>query len=52
MPGRKAVPSAIDETAELYDEVLINGGQRGLLIGLAPGDAVRAAAMKVVDLMA
>lgn len=49
---RKTVPTAIDETAELYDEVLINGGQRGLLIGLAPGDAVRAAAMKVVDLMA
>lgn len=49
---RKAVPTAIDETAELYDEVLINGGQRGLLIGLAPADAVRAAAMKVTDLLA
>lgn len=49
---RKAVPTAIDETAELYDEVLINGGQRGLLVGLAPADAVRAAAMKVVDLSA
>jgi Cys-tRNA(Pro)/Cys-tRNA(Cys) deacylase len=49
---RKAVPTAIDETAELYDEVLINGGQRGLLVGLNPADAVRAAAMKVVDLSA
>jgi len=49
---RKAVPTAIDETAELYDEVLINGGQRGLLVGLAPGDAVRLAAMKVIDLLA
>jgi len=49
---RKAVPTAIDETAELYDEVMINGGQRGLLIGLAPADAVRAAAMKVTDLLA
>lgn len=49
---RRAVPTAIDETAQLYDEVLINGGQRGLLVGLAPADAVRAAAMKVADLMA
>ena len=49
---RKAVPTAIDETAELYDEVLINGGQRGLLVGLAPGDAIRAAAMQVTDLLA
>ena len=49
---RRAVPTAIDETAELYDEVLINGGQRGLPVGLAPADAVRVAAMKVSDLMA
>ncbi len=49
---RRSVPTAIDETAELYDEVLINGGQRGLLVGLAPADAVRVAAMKVVDLSA
>ena len=49
---RRTVPTAIDETAELYDQVLINGGQRGLLVGLAPADAVRAAAMKVADLSA
>lgn len=49
---RKAVPTAIDETAELYDEVLINGGQRGLLLGLAPGEAVRVAAMRIADLLA
>lgn len=49
---RRTVPTAIDETAELYDQVLINGGQRGLLVGLAPADAVRAAEMKVADLSA
>jgi Cys-tRNA(Pro)/Cys-tRNA(Cys) deacylase len=49
---RKAVPTAIDETAELYDEVLINGGQRGLLVGLVPADAIRVAAMQVADLLA
>jgi Cys-tRNA(Pro)/Cys-tRNA(Cys) deacylase len=49
---RKRVPTAMDETAELFDEVLINGGQRGLLIALAPADAARAAEMKLTDLMA
>lgn len=49
---RKTVPTAIDETAELYDEVLINGGQRGLLVGLAPAEAVRVAAMRIADLLA
>lgn len=49
---RRKVPTAMDETAELFDEVLINGGQRGLLIGLAPSDAARAAEMKLIDLMA
>ena len=49
---KKAVPTAIDETTELYDEVLINGGQRGLLVGLKPTGAVQVVAMKVVDLLA
>lgn len=49
---KKRVPTAIDETAELFDEVLINGGQRGLLVGLRPADAARAAEAKVLDLLA
>jgi len=49
---RRKVPTAIDETAELFDEVLINGGQRGLLVGLSPADAMRAGDMKVADLVA
>lgn len=49
---RKKVPTAIDETAELFDEVLINGGQRGLLVGLSPADAARIAEAKLVDLVA
>ena len=40
---RKAVPTLFDETAALFDQILINGGQRGLLLGLAPDEAVRAA---------
>jgi len=49
---RRKVPTAIDETAELFDEVLINGGQRGLLVGLKPADAMRAGEMKAIDLVA
>lgn len=38
---RKALPTALDETAELYDVVYVSGGRRGLDIGLAPADLVR-----------
>lgn len=49
---RKRVPTAIDETAQLFDEVLINAGQRGLLLGIAPDDARAASSASFVDLMA
>jgi Cys-tRNA(Pro)/Cys-tRNA(Cys) deacylase len=49
---KRAVPTAFDETAELYDEMLINAGQRGLLLSIAPADAIRAAGAKTWDLMA
>lgn len=38
---RKKLPTALDETAELYDVVYVSGGRRGLDIGLAPADLVR-----------
>ena len=49
---RKSVPTVMDETAILFDQVLINGGQRGLLLGIAPDDAVRAAGASLADLTA
>lgn len=49
---RRKVPTAIDETAQLFDEILINGGQRGLLLALRPDDAITAAEMRIADLMA
>jgi Cys-tRNA(Pro)/Cys-tRNA(Cys) deacylase len=49
---KRKVPTALDETAELYDVIYINAGQRGLLLSIASADAVRAAEMKVVDLAA
>jgi len=38
---RKALPTVVDETAQLYDVVYVSGGRRGLDIGLAPADLVR-----------
>ncbi len=49
---KKAVPTAIDETAQLYDTVYINAGQRGLLLSLTPDDASRVLEAGFVDLMA
>ena len=49
---RKAVPTAFDETVELYDVVYINAGQRGLLLSIAPLEAVRATGGKIFDLTA
>ena len=49
---RKTVPTVMDETAILFDRILINGGQRGLLLGLALDEAARAAGAKLADLTA
>jgi Cys-tRNA(Pro)/Cys-tRNA(Cys) deacylase len=49
---KRNVPTALDETAELYERIYINAGQRGLLLSLAPADAVKAAEMVVADLTA
>ena len=49
---RKVVPTAIDETAQLFDVVYINAGQRGLLLSIAPDDAARVLNAAFVDLMA
>ena len=49
---RKQVPTVIDETAQLFDQVLINAGQRGLLLGIAPQDALSAAAARWANITA
>ncbi|MEG1451181.1 Cys-tRNA(Pro) deacylase [Brevundimonas sp.] len=49
---RKAVPTVMDETAQLFDAILINGGQRGLLLGLSPDDARGAAGAIWADITA
>ena len=47
---KRKVPTAFDETIELYDRIYINAGQRGLLLSIAPADTVRVAEGKVADL--
>jgi len=37
---RKRLPTIIDETCELYDEIYVSGGRRGLDIGVAPSDLI------------
>ena len=37
---RRQLRTVIDETAELFDEVFVSGGRRGMDIGLAPTDLI------------
>ncbi len=37
---KKPFPTLIDETAQLYDEVGVSGGRRGLSVRLSPDDLV------------
>jgi Cys-tRNA(Pro)/Cys-tRNA(Cys) deacylase len=48
---RKQVPTALDELATLYDEIFLNGGQRGLQIRIRPTDLVKALDCVVADLV-
>jgi Cys-tRNA(Pro)/Cys-tRNA(Cys) deacylase len=49
---KKCVPVAIEQTALRETSVYINGGQRGLQIELAPGDAREALGAIVTALVA
>ncbi|MDI7776202.1 Cys-tRNA(Pro) deacylase [Asticcacaulis sp. EMRT-3] len=49
---RKLTPTAIDETAQLFDRIYINAGQRGLLLSITPDAAAHALDAPFVDLMA
>jgi len=49
---RKPVPTYLDETAILFDRILINAGQRGLLLEIEPEAAAASCAAMRVDLTA
>lgn len=38
---KKPVPTVLEELAQVFDEVYLNGGQRGLQVKMAPCDIVR-----------
>ena len=42
----------IDETVELFDQVYVSGGKRGMDIALRPGDLVRVLAAVVAPITA
>ena len=49
--GQKtALPTVLDETAELWDTVLVSGGRRGFEIEIAPTDLIRATAAALADI--
>ena len=47
---KKTFPTIIDETAQLYDEVGISGGRRGLSIRLNPEELVSFLGAKLADI--
>ncbi|MBK1622936.1 Cys-tRNA(Pro) deacylase [Afifella marina] len=49
---KRKVPAAIEEAAMAHEQVIINGGQRGVMVELAPADALKALDAKAVSLIA
>jgi Cys-tRNA(Pro)/Cys-tRNA(Cys) deacylase len=50
MGAKKPFPAYADETIELFDQISISAGQRGLQLLLSPADYLRAANAIVTDL--
>jgi Cys-tRNA(Pro)/Cys-tRNA(Cys) deacylase len=46
---RTPLPTVVDESAELWDTVLVSAGRRGLSVELAPADLVRLTGAVVAD---
>ena len=49
---KRAVPTAIEVTATTAEQVWINAGQRGLLLGIAPGQALGVLGAQAAGLVA
>jgi len=46
---RTRLPTVVDETAELWDAVVVSAGRRGLSVELAPADLVRLTGAVLAD---
>jgi Cys-tRNA(Pro)/Cys-tRNA(Cys) deacylase len=47
---KRALPTVVDESAELFDVIYVSGGRRGLDLGLSPTDLVRVTHAVVADI--
>ena len=47
---KRALPTVVDESAELFDVVYVSGGRRGLDLGLSPTDLVRVTGAVLADI--
>jgi len=47
---RKPLPTVIDETAELFDTIMVSAGKRGLQVELAPADLIKLCGAIVADI--
>ena len=47
---RTRLPTVVDETAELWDTVVVSAGRRGLSVELRPADLLRLAGAVVADI--
>jgi len=47
---RKRLPTVVDETCELYDQIFVSGGRRGLDLGVAPADLLHVLAATIAPL--
>ena len=47
---RRGLPTVIDETALLFDEIFVSGGRRGLDIAIAPSDLAAATEGRFADI--
>jgi len=48
---KRKVPTVIEETVVLLDEIFMNGGQRGLQVRMKPDDAIAALEAKPADVI-
>ncbi len=48
--GRKRLPAALDASADSFETIFLNGGQRGLQVKLKPDDLVKVLNCQVEDL--
>ena len=47
---KRALPTVVDESAQLFDVVYVSGGRRGLDLGISPTDLVRVTGAVVADI--